>query len=482
MIRALISAASLVLVGLGSVHANPGNPSNAAADGLWSWLRPHFKLAALQHPRIDAWEARYRQRATELEITLEQGKDFLYPLAEAVMAQKLPAELALVPIIESQLDPSALSPRGARGLWQIVPATAEHLSLKHTYWLDESADVVASSRAALSYLKYLQQRFGAWSLALAAYNSGEGRVAGAMRSQLQRGRPVDYWQLDLPQEAQDYVPKILALARIIRDPRGVRLPATPRAASFERVETGGPLELQQIAALAEISLGEIYRLNPQLLRWTLPAQGPYSIYLPPREAARFREALTRTPPGERRRWFRHRVKAGDTLGAIARQYNSSPNRIKEINTLRDDRLRVDQLLLVASGDKAIAYDTLRAARLGTRLPFAFRQVDEGLHQVEPGDSLWSIAQRHGTNVSHLRRLNQLPAGQTLHAGQVLRVGVTDGRKRLYYEVQSGDVLSRIAQRYGLRVSDIQRWNALETTLLRPGQVLELRLDRRSTPS
>ena len=453
----------------------PG-PAAAEAD-LWTWMAQQMPLTSLRHTRIDEWEARYRARATELEITLERGQVFLPPLAQAVADRHLPMELALLPVIESQLDPSAVSPRGARGLWQILPSTAEHLGLRHTWWLDESADIVASTRAALRYLDYLHSRFGAWTLALAAYNAGEGRVSQTMRKHRQAGLSTDYWNLDLPEQARDYVPKLLALARIVRDPQGIRLPPLTREPGLLRVETGGPYPLPLLAEHAGVSLGELYRYNPQLLRWAIPAQGPYSIYLAPAAARRLQSALADLPATFQRRWQRHEVQPGENLGQIAQRHGSTVERLREINGLDSNLLRPGQVLLVASGQAPVARNILSAAQRGERLPHLPPPVEEGMHEVAAGDSLWTIARRHGTSVAALRHLNRLDGDIHVFPGQLIKVGDTDGRQRIFYRVKSGDMLSRIAERYGVSVRQIQRWNDLESSLLHPGQVLELRLNR-----
>ena len=455
------------------------SPASASEDNFWTWLGPQLELADLQHPDIDRWEARYRRRHVELEIILQRGKDFLYPLAMAVRDRGMPMEIALLPIIESHLDPTAVSDQGARGLWQILPATAEHLGLEHDWWRDESADYLMSTRAALNYLDYLHDRFGGWLLALAAYNAGEGRIWNEMRKRNRRGEPFDLWNLDLPRQTEVYVPKLLALARILRDPRGVDLPPLTTRRSFTRLNTDGPLDVVQIAELARISVEQVYRLNPQLLRWSLPPQGPYTVYLPIESSASFRHALSQYPDHKRRHWNLHKVRSGENLSLIAKQYNSNVQLIEALNGLSSDTIKVGQNLVISDHEWGMDRATLDAARQRSRLAFAPRPLKDGYHQVAQGESLWTIARLYGTSVEQLRHHNDLNPRSHLVPGQLLRTGATDGRHKVYYTVRKGDALSLIAQRYKVRVRDIQAWNQLDDSLLKPGQTLELRLPANS---
>lgn len=456
-------------------------PHAAAAENedFWTWLAPQLTLADIQNEDIDRWEARYRRRHVELEIILQRGKDFLYPLAMAVRDRGMPLEIALLPIIESHLDPTAVSDQGARGLWQILPSTADHLGLKHDWWSDESADYLLSTRAALNYLEYLHDRFGGWLLALAAYNAGEGRVWNEMRRLNRQGASFDLWNMRLPIQTQVYVPKLLGLARVLRDPHGVDLPALSTRRSFIRISTNGPLDVAQIAELAKLSIEKVYRLNPQLLRWSLPPQGPYTVYLPIESSTTFRHALAQLPDNQRRHWHRHEVARGESLSLIAKRYNSNVNLIEALNALHSDTIKVGQNLIISDHEWGLGRATLTAARQRSRLSFAPRPLKAGYHQVAQGDSLWSIARLYGTSVEALRSHNDLNPRSPLVPGQLLRTGTTDGRHKVFYTVRKGDALSLIAQRYKVRVRDIQAWNQLDSSLLKPGQTLELRLPANS---
>ncbi|MGJ8668210.1 MAG: LysM peptidoglycan-binding domain-containing protein [Oceanococcus sp.] len=455
-----------------------GTPA-AAAEDFWQWLTPQMTLSQIQHPEIDRWEARYRRRHLELEVILEDGKDFLYPLALAVADRDMPLELALLPIIESHLDPAAVSGSGARGLWQFLPKTAKHLGLKQDWWHNESADFHRSTQTALDYLDYLHDRFGGWLLSLAAYNAGEGRIWSLMKSNRKRGKTMDYWDLPLPPQTQVYVPKLLGLARVLRDPQHVQLPKVAMRRTLTRLQTPMALDVAQIAKMANISIEQVYRFNPQWLRWGMPPTPPHALYLPVESSKVFRSALVKLDKSAGRSWHQHKVKSGESLSAIAQEHATTAQLIRQLNALSGDAIHPQQQLYLAQGSAEIDAATRQAVRRRTRLDFAPRPLSAGLHRVEPGESLWSIARRYGSSVKALQRANQLNRRSALVPGQLLQTASIDQRQRITYTVKAGDALSLIAQKYSVTVSEIQKWNQLDSATIRPGQKLKLRLSAQS---
>jgi membrane-bound lytic murein transglycosylase D len=456
-------------------HGTSNDKSDGTPSDFWAWLAPQLKLSEFQHPDIDYWEARYRRRGAELEVILRQGGDFLYPLAVTVRDRGMPLELALLPIIESHLDPAAVSSQGARGLWQFIPSTAAHLGLKHDWWLDESADFARSTNVALDYLNYLHDRFGGWLLTLAAYNGGEGRVWRLMKEQRLLGKSSDFWALKVPSQTRAYVPKLLGLARVLRNPKGLNLPPIAKRRSFVNLNTRGPLDVVQIANMAGISVASVYKHNPQLLRWTTPPKGPHNIYLPIENSQRFRTALLSMPSTRIRRWNQVQIKSGDTLSEIAKRYDSSVATLRELNNLSSNVVQPGQMLVVVSTRDTLTAPTIAAAQRRSRISFLAKPVAAGYHKVETGESLWLIAHRYGTSINTLRQRNHLKPQASLVPGQLLKIGNADGRQRINYQVRPGDMLSRIAQHYEVSVHDIRSWNSLAGTMLYPGQTLELRL-------
>ncbi|WP_407363892.1 transglycosylase SLT domain-containing protein [Pseudomonas luteola] len=200
-------------------------------------------------------------------ITNASGKaaPYLHFIVEGLEQKDLPAELALLPMIESAYDPMAISSQKAVGLWQFMPRTGTDFGLRQTSLYDARRDVIASTHAAMRYLTRLHQQFGGdWLLALAAYNAGEGTVSRLIEANRKKGLPTDYWHLDLPRETQNYVPRLLALSILVKSPHGHAIELKPVADEpyFITVRLARPVELAQLALISGIPKKELQRLNP----------------------------------------------------------------------------------------------------------------------------------------------------------------------------------------------------------------------------
>jgi membrane-bound lytic murein transglycosylase D len=280
---------------------------------------------------------------------MQRGTPYLYHILSEINQRGLPTELALLPAVESAFDPFARSPQRAAGLWQFMPRTAGDMGLKQDAWYDGRLDVIAATAAALDYLTLLRQRFdGDWLLALAAYNAGPARVQRAIRHNRNNGKPVDFWHLQLPAETRDYVPKLLALRSLIAAPAryGLALPAVTDTPYFSILDSGGPLDLEVAARLAGVSVDEIRRLNPALTRQTVRGGGSHRLLIPTKSAASFRTQLAGLAEQQRAHWIRHRIRAGDTLSAIARRYRITVAHLRKFNQLPDYSIMAGDLLIV----------------------------------------------------------------------------------------------------------------------------------------
>jgi membrane-bound lytic murein transglycosylase D len=319
------------------------------AENLWTRLRSGFALPAGRSGPVQAQLDRFVRNPGNVERIMRRGTPYLHHILSEINRRGLPTELALLPAVESAFDPFARSPQGAAGLWQFMPRTAGSLGLKRNAWYDGRRDVIAATDAALDYLTQLQQRFdGDWMLALAAYNAGPTRVQRAIRHNRNNGKPVDFWHLQLPKETRDYVPKLLALRTLITMPAsfGLTLPAVPDSPNFSVVDSGGQLDLGVAARLAGISMDEMRRLNPAFSRQTVRRGGTHRLLIPTARAASFRNQLAGLAEQQRVQWVRHRIRAGDTLGAIAQRYRIKVARLQDFNQLPGSSIRAGDLLIV----------------------------------------------------------------------------------------------------------------------------------------
>lgn len=465
------------------------------SDDLWSQVVGGYQLQDYAgHSRVKEKFEFYRSRPQFLQTIAERSNRYLHFIVEAIRERDMPMEFALLPAIESSYDPFAYSHGRAAGLWQFVPGTARDMGLPQTWWYDGRRDVVASTEAALDYLQELHGRFeGDWLLALAAYNSGATTVNRAIARNQQAGLPTDYWSLPLPTETRGYIPKLMALSQLLkRAPyEGIELPVVANAPAFSLVETGGQIDLAQAAELADITIEELYMLNPGYNRWATDPDGPHRLAVPVGNQSLFEQRLAEIPADRRLQWSRYTVEPGDSLIRIARRFNTDVNTIKAANKLNNHLIRVGQVLLLPSASMATSHYTLSA---GQRRQAAQQRGGSDnkaslYHKVVAGDSLWSISRHYGVSVAALASWNDMVPKDPLLPGRKLIVWLdnnavalrtTESRsvvRRVGYTVRQGDSLARIAQRFSVRINDIVEWNQINAAhYLMPGQVLSLYVD------
>lgn len=389
---------------------------------IWARLLTRYQLTGISHPRIEKELQRLMHSPVSFNALIARSQPFMHHITEQVEKRDMPAEIALLPAVESGFRPYAYSPDGAAGLWQFMPATGRWLGLRQNWWYDGRRDVLASTEAALDYLESLNKRFdGDWLHALAAYNAGGGTVSRALRKARKANASTEFWDLDLPGETDRYVPRLLALAKIIADPGryGLALPSLENKPYFTEVTTGGQIDLKVAAKLAKIPLEEMLALNPGYNRWTTLPDGPHRLLLPIDNAELFTQALAKLPSDERLRWKHHRIAKGDNLGKIARQHSVSVKAIQQANGLKDHRIRLGKTLMIPLSESVTS--TASARNLGaTRSRVRY--------QVRKGDSLYKIARKFQVKIADLRRWNRV--GRYLKPGQRLTVYVDPVRRAL----------------------------------------------------
>lgn len=330
-----------------------------AAVDIWARMRRDFMLHTETTDAVRAAIDEYVRHPRLLEQMLQRGEPYLFHILDRLARDGMPAELALLPVVESAFDPFATSPAGAAGIWQFMPETAEHVGLEMDWWYDGRRDILASTEAALDYLGDLRARFdGDWLLALAAYNAGSARVQRAIKHNRGAGEPVDYWHLPLPAETRAYVPRLIALKTIIARPRdyGVTLPGLPDARHFSVVEIDGQIDLRVAARLAGTTLDGLRRLNPGYDRQITAPDGTHTLLVPSSAVRLFRERIARLPAERRVESIRYRIRPGDNLSTIALVYNTTVKALRRANRLRDNRIQAGDLLIVPApgGDALVA--------------------------------------------------------------------------------------------------------------------------------
>jgi membrane-bound lytic murein transglycosylase D len=379
---------------------------------LWTRIRSGYQLdpTLVDSPRVDQQRLHFASQARYFEITSERAQRYLHYVVEELDKRNMPLELALLPFVESGYNPMVYSRSQAAGIWQFIPSTGRVFSLRQDDLYDGRRDITASTGAALDYLTKLNNMFdGDWLLAVAAYNCGEGCVGRAVKRNQARGLPADYWNLQLPGETMDYVPRLLALAQIVSTPQqyGIQLPDLHDEPYFAQITIKRPLDLIKAAELASITPDEIRYLNPAFKHRVATPNGPYQLLIPAEQAQQFSAALASLPDSERVPFAHYIVRRGDNLSQIARQHNSSVEVLRQTNNLQGNLINVGQKLIVPQGVTALA-DNRTAAPAPAR---------QRTYTVQSGDSLYSIARRFNVEVKQLRAWNgvdtMLQPGQQL---------------------------------------------------------------------
>ena len=450
-------------------------PANLPPEDLWDRIRAGYQFDLdVDQPRLKSQIRWYSTHLSYLDRVSKRGERYLHYIVEELEKEGLPLEIALLPIVESGFDPFGYSHGRASGPWQFIPSTGHMYGLEQTWWIDGRRDIQLSTKAAIAYLKRLNKMFdGDWLHALAYYNSGEGTVMRAIRKNKKAGKPTDFWSLDLPAETRAYVPKLMALAIIMKNPERYNYETyfIANQPYFEEVNIGGQMDLAQAADMAEVSIDEIYLLNPAFNQWATSPDGPHTLLVPIDSADKFRTKLATLPPKERVTWIRYTVQAGDNLGAVARDHNTTVAVLQDINKISSNLIRVGQQLMIpVAGQSAANYTLSSHQRLlakQSRSPSSSRVKVN--YTVESGDSLWSIAKKYNTDTKTLARWNSMGLADPLFPGKKLVVWMKPETsssksstrsvvKRVVYTIRSGDSLAVVANKFNVRVSDIRKWN------------------------
>jgi len=453
---------------------------------VWQRIRDGFKIDATaeQNPLVAVQTNWYASRPDYVQRIVERARRYLYHIVQEVDHRAMPTEIALLPMIESAFNPTALSPSDASGIWQFIPATGRHYGLRQDSWYDGRRDFTAATNAALDYLGKLYLDFGDWQLALAAYNCGEGCVARAIQKNLAQGLPTDYASLPLPAETRNYVPKLLAMKRLIQAPQqfSVALDPLPNQPYFEQVTVhAANMDLQSAARLAGTSREEFLALNAAFPRKLIRADAPVNLLVPAGQADTFQRNLE---SGDWDRWEPHTVQRGERPATLAKRFGISLERLESHNQfhLRNGRFVRAQTILVPVRQRAAA-------------GIATRSVPTGDYQAQRGDTLYGIARNRGLTVAQILAANpdfdgmlkpgqilKLPAGtepETL-AEPVRKVAFSPRAEKLaaprHYTVRSGDTLHAIADRFDVSLANLKAWNPAvrKSSTIRPGQRLTVK--------
>lgn len=333
------------------------NEPAVAANDIWTRIRGGYLLGnPPQNAAIDRYRTQYVTHPHLTQEILLRGARYLHFIVEEAERRNMPLEVALLPMVESAFDPFVVSSGKAAGPWQFIPSTGKAFGLTQNTWQDDRRDIIASTKAALDYLQQIAKRFdGDWLLAIASYNAGPGNISRAIRRNKAQGLPTDYWSLSVSAENDAYLPKLFAVADIVRHPEkyNIDLPPVPNEPYFQIVRLPGQISLQQAADLAGISQEELKLLNAAFKRDFTSPNGPHRLLLPTEHATRFNERLqtaTLDKPSHNTMASNGRaqytVQSGDSLSLIAQRFNTTVVALQQANGINNHHILVGQLLTI----------------------------------------------------------------------------------------------------------------------------------------
>ena len=428
-----------------------------------------------------------RGRGT-LERALARSGLYRDMIQSTLKEEGVPQDLIYLAQAESGFRPLALSRAGARGIWQFMAGRAKAYGLERSWWVDERQDPAKSTRAAAQHLRDLFNEFGDWYLAMAAYNSGPGTVQNAVK----RTGYADFWQLYrrnvLPKETRNYVPIILAVTIMAKNPvqYGLQDVVLEKPEPYDRVKIDYPVDLRLVAECVDSSASTLKEMNPSLLRMTTPKDQEFELHLPAGTKERYLTAIEAIPADMRVWWRYHKVMPGDSLSTLARTYRTTQQAIAQANALdADDQLQPESKLIIpiAPGKHPAGEEPVSYSRRATP------------YKVRKGDTVESVADDFGIPAAMVRRWNRLK-GNSLTGRRILYVhlpvtpgtaeastvaskprakskqasSVASNRQPVRHKVRPGETLYSIANTYNTTVAALKETNR-NVAVLRPGMIL-----------
>jgi membrane-bound lytic murein transglycosylase D len=476
-----------------------GSTATSGSGSKTAWKAP-----SLGSTQVDMTQNEFVERSLQF-LASEKGQKFInaclersgrwFPTLKKIAAdEQMPPEIIFLAIMESGLNPYAVSRAQAVGMWQFIASTGREYGLRIDSWIDERRDIEKSTRASMRFLRDLYEDLGDWHLALAAYNCGAG---GVRRAKRRSGNPEgNFWDIrpHLPSETRNYVPFFIATSMVAMDPEkyGINLSELnfhPEYV-FDTVTVAEPTNLSALAKAAGVSVDSLKKLNPELKRNCTPPDMQYVLKIPMGKRLDFQQQYALLTEQERMPWIEHTVGRRETLAKIARRYGVSSTELAALNNIAGYRsnVRRGQVLripVVNQGQEQLATISDAEPVAPKKQGSTARQTTT--HTVQSGESLASIAKRYSVEVSDLRSWNDLRSNDgTIHPGQELVVNVSARpeatasveriavTKIVRHKVRRGETLSSIADRYGMSVQELRSLNGLSRkALLKAGKSIKV---------
>ncbi|ABF39554.1 Lytic transglycosylase, catalytic [Candidatus Koribacter versatilis Ellin345] len=474
---------------------------NIKAQALAEIRQTRSDLPLVMNDQIAGYISYFSSRAKgTLANGMARSGMYREMIQRVLKEEGVPQDLIYLAQAESGFRPLALSRAGARGMWQFMASRGGQYGLDRNWWVDDRQDPEKATRAAARHLKDLYHMFGDWYLAMAAYNSGPLTVQRAV----QRTGYADFWELYkrgvLPGETKNYVPIIIAITIMSKNPAQYGLTEVQFDAAIQgdSVTIDYPVDLRLVAECVDGSVSTLQELNPSLLRMTTPKDQSFTLHVPTGTKDKFEQNIAAIPLEKRVLWRFHRVQPGDTLASIAHKYHVSSDAIAEANDLPDEEVRTDAKLIIPVASSKGSQSASNEGGGYSKKPVSYK--------VRKGDTIASIADDFGVPADKIRRWNHI-SGDSVKQGRVLHIYKPTGdeeeasstrsrssskkaapelssksqakssdekkQSAMHHTVKRGETLSSIANQYNTTVAELKKYNP-NTSKLRPGDVLVIR--------
>lgn len=506
-------------------------------DTVWERMLSLYSFPEVNNERVDAQLNYYLSHPDYIARVQERAAPYMHLILDEIEAKNLPGELALLPVVESAFIPEAYSRSAASGLWQFIPSTGRLFGLEQNSWYDGRRDIYASTVAATTFLKELSEEFGGdYFMALASYNYGKGNVSKAIMRNEYQGLPTDYWSLNLPKETEDYVPRLLAVAKLFANAEqyGIRLQNVPNKPYCEVVNVGSQLDIDKAAQLAETPLSHFLKLNPCFKKGSTAPNGPHRLLVPTHRVQAFKQNLAQLPYEERvdqrrrdaellaekirqneflaqkareeeekletrrkrevifaattpkQRYYTpstptqaYKVRHGETLSTIARNHGTTVDNLRQINHLSKSQVNSGSLLKVPASSAhshAIAIKEISK-------PGKTKTHGGQVYVVQKGDTFFNVSKRFAVSRNNIASWNNISSNSNLRLGQRLvikgasqQLASASPTRLIRYTVKKGDSLMQLSRKFGVSLSDLRKSNPQAAGSIRPGQSIKILLD------
>lgn len=431
------------------------------SDDLWQRMRNGYAMPDSTSSLVTHHEEWYSSRPDYIKRMVERSQRYLFHIVEEVEKRGMPTEIALLPMIESAYNPQANSTSNASGIWQFIPSTGKHFGLKQNWWVDNRRNVTFATDAALAYLQKLYNMFGAWDLALAAYNAGEGTVGRAIERNRKLGLPIDYESIDLPAETRNYVPKLQAIKNLMTNPEnyGLKIQTIANTPYFAKVIAPAQIDAHLAAKLAEISDDEFLALNPSNKRPVIANEGEkHELLLPILAAQAFRNNLANydKPLVSWRTYF---AKRGERMENIASKFGIQLAKLRNVNNLpTQNKIKKSATILVPNGNN---------------LEVKTSNGDSGTQKLQSSTNAETSTNQESANLDLSALNNANTESNTVNEKDEIE---PVEQRNVSHKVKKGETLQGIAQRYNVTVKQIKTVNSIKRNRVKVGQIILIKTE------